>query len=126
VELTKKTILQHTLRFSDEDECFEKFRLVCKSWKDAVETIRFNRFVNYKFFYNLDEKITSHEILPANYLSKYLKLFRKLCMSLDLENKNKIFSLVLNNMKKLNEIHADSDSVEKHWFIYFSNASKFT
>jgi len=101
----QKTIIQHTLRFGDVDECFQKFRLVCKSWKDAVETIRFNRYVGNTFFCNLDQKITSQEILPASYLGKYLPLFRKLNMKImDLENKNKIFALVLNNMKKLNAI----------------------
>jgi len=32
------TILQNTFTFSEPFECFTKFRLVCKSWKFAVET----------------------------------------------------------------------------------------
>jgi hypothetical protein len=108
--IDQKTIIQHTLRFSNEDECFQKFRLVCKSWKDAVETIRFNRFMDDEFFYNWDDKISLQEILPASYLAKYLPLFRKLDMPfMDLKNKNKIFPLVLNNMKKLNEIIFDTE-----------------
>merc|ERR1712096_52620 len=42
--IDEKTILQHTFRFTEALECFQSFRLVCTSWKDAVETIRFNRF----------------------------------------------------------------------------------
>ena len=46
----QKTIIQHTLRFSDAEECFQNFRLVCKSWKNAVETIRFNRMAGPEIF----------------------------------------------------------------------------
>jgi len=120
--IDQKTIIQHTLRFSDEDECFQKFRLVCKSWKNAVETIRFNRSVGKKFFYNLDQKITAQEILPTSYLSKYLKIFRKLAITVtvDLKNKNKIFPLVLNNMKKLNEITIYTDGKDLGQFACFA------
>jgi len=113
--IDQKTIIQHTLRFSDVDECFQTFRVVCKSWKDAVETIRFNRVVGNEFFYNLDDNFDkiSQEISPASYLGKYLPLFRKLYMPLmDLTNENKIFPLVVNNMKKLNEIIFATDGEE--------------
>jgi len=102
--IDQKTTIQHTLRFSDVDDCFQKYRLVCKSWKDTVETIRFNRFVGVRFCYDLDHKINEGILLNPNYFGKYLKSFRKLNIPLDLENKNEIFSLVLNNMKKLNKI----------------------
>ena len=102
----QKTIIQHTLRFSDVDDCFQKFRLVCKTWKDAVETIRFNRTLDEGFFYDLDDKMTLEGMTLAktNYFSKYLRLFKKIHIPLSLENQNEIFPLVLNNMKKLNEI----------------------
>ena len=59
----QKTIIQHTLRFCDSWESFHEFRLVCKSWKDAVETIRFNRFVDDKFFRLCREE----GVLPVGY-----------------------------------------------------------
>jgi hypothetical protein len=102
--IDQKIIIQHTLRFSEIEECFQNFRLVCKSWKDAVETIRINRNVRASFFYDLEEKIEEGIYLNTYYLGKYLKLFRKIYMPLNLENNNKIFSLVLNNMKGLNKI----------------------
>jgi len=84
----QKTIIQHTLRFSDTGDCFQKFRLVCKSWKDAVETIRFNRMIGDEkmdeteaeigFFDDLDEQIKSQAMVPnINYFCKYLALFKK-------------------------------------------------
>ena len=106
----QKHIIQHMLRFSDTDECFQKFRLVCKSWKDAVETIRFNRMVGPDIFYNLDDIIIERKkIFSIPYFSKYLPLFKKLSMPMVLANKNKIFTLVLQNMKKLNKIIFDPE-----------------
>ena len=51
--IDEKTTLQHTFKFTDPDECFQSFRLVCKSWRDAVETIKFNRTVPLKTFRNI-------------------------------------------------------------------------
>merc|ERR1711925_58495 len=75
--IDEKTILQHTFKFTDSDECFQSFRLVCKSWKDAVETIKFNRTVPYNCFRNIYEIIKNG--LPISpYFEKYLQCFKKL------------------------------------------------
>jgi hypothetical protein len=85
-------------------ECFQSFRLVCKSWQNAVESIRFNRQVKPNVFYDLDEAITNQTIVSTNYFDKYLPALKKLWMPMDLENNNQIFPLILKNMKKLNKI----------------------
>jgi len=104
--IDEKTILQHTLKFTDPDECFQSFRLVCKSWKDAVETIKFNRTVPSKIFINIDKIIKNGlPILP--YFEKYLQCFKKLWAPMEIlasENGHLITSLILNNMGKLNSI----------------------
>jgi hypothetical protein len=110
----QKTIIQQILRFSDTITCFQKFRLVCKSWKDAVETIRFHRMFNWNAFYDLNGRMKSTEgiLQTACYFSKYMQLFKKLWMPLGLENEKQIFALVLQNMKKLNEITFDPECEE--------------
>merc|ERR1712034_60837 len=75
--IDEKTILQHTFKFTDPDECFQSFRLVCKSWKDAVETIKFNREVSIKVLHDIDEIIKNR--LPISpFFEKYLQCFKKL------------------------------------------------
>jgi hypothetical protein len=124
----QKTIIQHTLRFSDAEDCFLQFRLVCKSWKDAVETIQFNRtFECQSFlgnFYDIDDcsALDENISLPTNYLEKYLKVFKKLTLPVNLEFKNEIFALVLNNMKKLNKIHflTEGEPVKEEFTSFIS------
>lgn len=101
----QKTIIQHTLRFSDTKECFHNFRLVCKSWKDAVETIRFNRIVGPEILSEFDYMIYG-DWVPMVYCLKYLALFKKILIPLNLEG-GKILSIILNSMKKLNAIKFD-------------------
>jgi hypothetical protein len=104
--IDEKTMLQHTFRFCEAKECFQSFRLVSKSWKDAVETIRFNGFAEYSFFHSLCQKLSNTQGQVPSYYEKYLKAFRK--AEIDMhglgEHKSIIFSLILNSMKKLNEI----------------------
>jgi hypothetical protein len=64
------TMLQHTFKFCDPLECFLEFRLVCKPWKNAVETIRFAQN-------NPGDALKAYSTLP-NFLSKFLKVFKKL------------------------------------------------
>jgi hypothetical protein len=85
--------------------------------------------VEDEFFYDLDDMIRSQDILlPTSYLRKYLKVFKKLCIPIHLESENEIWHLIVNNMKKLNEIHADSDSVEEnigsYIFQIFQNSNE--
>ena len=105
--IDEKTMLQHTFRFCEADECFQNFRLVSKSWKDAVETIRFNREVDPEFLVSLLEQNPQGQI-PV-YYAKYLRAFRKLTIDTDSlydneEIAKKFYSFVLNSMEKLNEI----------------------
>ena len=105
--IDEKTIPQHTFKFTDPNECFQSFRLVCKSWKDAVETIKFNRIVPpFKIFWNID-KIIKNGLSISPFFEKYLQCFKKLYAPMSLfasENRHQMLSLVLNNMQKLNSI----------------------
>jgi hypothetical protein len=115
LRIFNKTILQHTLRFTEVDECFKSFRLVCKTWKEAVETIRFNRVVDNNFFiklyHTLANSIFYHRtrFLPAitTYHEKYLKSFRKLEVRVDIfwELEPFIFELISNSAQNMNELH---------------------
>ena len=75
--IDEKTILQHTFKFTDPDEWFQIFRLVCKSWKDAVETIKFNRAQPDSLFWNID-KIIKNGFFISPFFGKYLQCFKKL------------------------------------------------
>jgi hypothetical protein len=88
-----------------------KFSMVCKSWKDAVETIKFNREVPLTILDVIDHIITSR-LSISPYFEKYLQCFRKLHAPMNLfssENGHQMISLVLKNMQKLNYIHFGSD-----------------
>jgi hypothetical protein len=101
------TMLQNMFRFCEPDECFQSFRLVCKSWKNAIENIRFDQEVEEDFFYKLDDAYDNNEIVSKKKKEKFLPTFRKLKMAMFLNNKNQILPLVLKNMKKLNDIDFD-------------------
>jgi hypothetical protein len=108
--MDQKTIIQHVLKFTTAKECFQSFRLVSKFFQDAVETIKFNRKVDYDIF----EKIPSEGSQMPVYLEKYLKHFRKLDFPmtphfLNRSNLDVVFSLFVNNMTKLNYIHLNPD-----------------
>jgi len=104
--LHEKNILQHTFKYSDSRECFDNFRLVCKSWKFSVETIRLNRHVPDAFFDELCLHSRNDNFSP--FYSKYLKIFKNLCLDLeddfDMKKWNSISNLLLNNMKNLGKI----------------------
>ena len=109
----EKTMLQNMFQFCEPDECFQSFRLVCKSWKNAVETIRFNQYSSMQevrmtlTFLELDQAITNQTIISTNYFDKYLPAFKQFSAPVNIcfwENKNEIFALILKNMKKLNEL----------------------
>jgi len=133
--IDQKTTLQYILKFTDPGECFQSFRLVCKSWKNAVETIKFNRKLGcvrlrYGSFFGhgklqphvfddifklIDEIIDNfHDEMPKvpPYFEKYLQCFKKLEVPMQLfssENGRDMISLVLKNMQKLNHIKFESD-----------------
>jgi len=99
----QKTILQNTFHYCHPNECFKKFRLVCKSWQDAVETIRFSRTVS------IDDWIFDYE-QNGNfqiYLPKYLKIFKNLQLNITsqiLIKFDSVTELILQNMTNLHKI----------------------
>ena len=102
----EKTMLQNMFRFCDEDECFQSFRLVCKPWRNAIETIRFDRAIEQEIFERLDIAFTDDPNFATTYFEKYFPAFKKLFIIPEFfENKDKIFPLILKNVNKLNEIH---------------------
>jgi len=97
----EKTILQHTFKFCKPLDCFLTFRLVCKLWQNAAETIKFDQFNESHVL----EKYKSH----PKFVCKYLKLFKKL--RVDIFNNRPMIewdalgTLIVNNMKNLNEVN---------------------
>jgi hypothetical protein len=94
----QKTIIQHTLRFCEAMESFKTFRSVCKVWQDAVETIRFDRQIRIRGIFDVS--------------TKYLALFKKLEIPMNLTNGDQIYPLVLRSCKKLNELRFDVFLIE--------------
>jgi len=117
-------ILQHVFKYSDSRECFDSFRLVCKSWKNAVETIRFDTYPPLTIF----QELCLHERngrFPSFY-SKYLKTFRKLVLFLnrnfDMTKWDSISNVLLDNMKNLRKIGiAMMNSIPPEFVIFLFN-----
>jgi hypothetical protein len=100
----EKTMLQNMFRFCDPEECFKSFRLVCKPWQNAIETIQFDR-TSDDLIDRIDRAFSHNPNLVTTYFEKYFPVFKKLTMFPDLlRNKDETFSLVLNNVNKLNDI----------------------
>jgi hypothetical protein len=94
------TMLQNTFKFCDPLECFLQFRLVCKPWKNAVETIKFDRFNDPNIFKN-------HTNYPV-FLKKYLQIFKKLTIfdfpQAFCSEWIRYGPTILESMQKLNEV----------------------
>jgi len=100
--IQQKTILQNTFRYSDPRECFDNFRLVCKPWQDAVETIRFNKCLHIP---TICKHV--HNGNFSEFYVKYFRAFKKVAITFTpymLQNWNTLSPIILNNMKKLNFI----------------------
>jgi hypothetical protein len=99
-------ILQHVFKYSDSRECFDSFRLVCKSWKNAVETIRLDALSPLGIFQELCLHERNGHFPP--FYSKYLKTFRKLHLRLDrnftMVKWNSIATLLIDSMKNLDTV----------------------
>jgi len=76
----QKNILQHVFKYSDSRECFDSFRLVCKSWQNSVETIRFDAYPPNTIFQELSRHERNGHFPP--FYGKYLKIFRMLYLPL--------------------------------------------
>merc|ERR1711959_330635 len=89
-----------TFKFCDPLECFLQFRLVCKPWKNAEETIRFDKFNN--------TEVLEVYLNYPHFLSKFLKVFKKLWVfdyNLPQNVQWDILGpLIVNNTKSLNEV----------------------
>jgi len=75
--IQQKTILQNTFHYCDPRECFDNFRLVCKTWQDAVETIRFDSCV----YIHTIRKHTHNGNFSAFYV-KYFRAFKQVSIAL--------------------------------------------
>jgi len=101
-------ILQHVFKYSDSRECFDSFRLVCKSWQNAVETIRFDTHPPLTIFQELCLHERNGNFPP--FYTKYLKSFNFLWLPLsqhyisDMAKWNSISNLLLDNMKNLRKL----------------------
>jgi hypothetical protein len=103
--IDEKTTLQHTFRFTEVDECFQSFRLVCKSWQNAVETSRWDKHLPLSIFHELCQN-ERHGRFPP-FFGKYLKCFKNYLIYFDQEiltHWNSIAKLLLENMKSLQKI----------------------
>jgi len=104
----QKAILQITFDYCKSRECFKKFRLVCKSWKHAVETKRFDlEALKVKSTFLLKyEKNGKFKV----FVPKYLKMFKWLKLTIDSQILMKwdcVTKLILQNMKNLHGIQFD-------------------
>ena len=69
----QKNILQNVFQFCDQFFCFSDLRLVCKSWKFVIETIRFSEFND---MYILSKLVKNYPNI--NYPSVFEKYFHSL------------------------------------------------
>jgi hypothetical protein len=105
--IDQTTLLQNTFQYCEPKECFESFRLVSKSWKYAIENMRFNVKLDLEEIVEFEQ----NGKFPIFY-TKYVKVFKKIAFFLD-ENvliKWNLFSaFILNHVKKLNFISLETD-----------------
>lgn len=105
----EKSTMQHMFKYADSEECFLSFRLVCKAWKDAIETIRFDQIVPRKTFSDINGFVENELPIPS-YFPKYIRCFKKLAMPW--ETNQQLESLLLVNMKNLNALHFKGNVAE--------------
>jgi len=104
----QKNILQNTFHYCEPNKCFTKFRLVCKSWQDAVETIRFDSILV------IDDWILNYERNGnfQTFFPKFLKIFKKLHLHITsqiLMKFDSVTKVILQNMKNLHQIRFYSE-----------------
>jgi hypothetical protein len=103
--INQTNILQSVFKFCSSVECFQKFRLVSKSWQNAVETIRLDRSPSSTLISELCQLVEINESASA-FFKKYLGIFRKVVLNFvrdfDSPNMDLATHLVLTHMRKLN------------------------
>lgn len=122
-------ILQHVLKYSESRECFDSFRLVSKSWKNAVESIRFDTYPPFTIFSELCLHERNGNFPP--FYTKYLKIFRKLWLPFnenyisDMTKWVSISNLLVNNIKNLIKIIIDiKTSIPPKFMVFLLNLFK--
>lgn len=123
-------LLQNIFKFSDARNCFDSFRLVCKSWQNAVETIRLNQDPHLEIL----SEISSHESngkFPIFFI-KYIKIFKRFTLNfinLDVTKWDSISKFILQNVKNLRAIGifwnpTTPPNLEIFLFNFFKNSQK--
>jgi hypothetical protein len=108
-------ILQHIFKFVTPDDCFYSCRIVCKSWKHAVELIRFNSTIPIEKFRLMllvfQHRIDRGSIIPL-FFEKYFRCFKKVIVPMDVlktHNSQPLASLIVNNLVQLNHLFFEAD-----------------
>jgi hypothetical protein len=117
----QQNILQTTFQFCDARECFESFRLVCKPWQNAIETIRLDREPEKTLVQDLlDAK--RHGVFPLFY-HKYVKLFKKLYLhfpsDMSADEWNSLKQFLLKNVKKVKTLKVVGQMPPQFTFFLF-------
>jgi len=117
----QKHILQHVFKYSDSRECFDSFRLVCKSWQNAVETIRLDTCLPLTIFQELclDERNGHFPLFYSKYLKLYKELHVRLNENFDMKKWNSISNLLLQNMTNLSNVSFYGKSLIPPKFVIF-------
>ena len=89
--------------FTEPENCFENYRIVCKSWKKIIEqNLKFNQFPKNQKLKEIFSCLRQEKKIPIFY-EKYLQSFKKLNLHSWIlpENCDLIFEFFLHNMKNL-------------------------
>jgi hypothetical protein len=103
-EIHQKNILQTTFRYLNTKECFHKFRLVCNTWKRAIETMRFHK---RRIEINNETLGWKQNGNFAIISPKYLRIFKRLTLEVSPEillKWSNVSKLILQNMKNLTHV----------------------
>lgn len=110
--MKQKTILQHIFKFSNIMESFEKFRLVSKTWQNAVETNRFDQPYAVRAMLGKLQNSTIEQ--PPQLFSKLLKNTKSLLFHFqNSERFDLLASLILKNTKHLTSIECLGNNIKE-------------
>jgi hypothetical protein len=115
------TMLQNIFQYSATAECFNSFRLVCKSWQNAVETIRWDLHLQNTFYDGLCQSYRNGRFPPI--YAKYVKCFKHFFIQFNpqtLTHWDPISNLLIENMKDLEyfDIYGTHFSPEITTFLF--------
>ena len=114
-------IIQNMLQFSTPRESFNNYRLISKSWKNAIENFRFNYYPEIEIFENELCEFQKGKV-PIFY-TKYLQTFKQFSFHVYEEKMSEKFDLlsefILKNMKNLNLIAISNRHIMKENYENF-------